>query len=324
MIEKIFDNLHRVEIPLPGNPLKNINSYFVKASGRSLIIDTGMNRKVCMETMQAGLKEVGMDLAKTDFFITHLHADHFGLISSLATENSKVYFNAPDAARMHMGVWDEMIHFAGLNGFPEDELQAALHNHPGYKYGSGKQLPLTVLEDGDMITVGEYNFKCVQTPGHTRGHMCLYEPDRKFFFSGDHILIDITPNIQLWSDEDNPLKEYLESLDKVDKLDIELTLPGHRRIITDCKARIRELKIHHKNRANEVLSILKKDSMNAYDVASQMTWDIEAESWEQFPVSQKWFATGEAIAHLKYLEEKGLVHKEIRDGKPIFSLNSAH
>ncbi|MCK7577802.1 MAG: hypothetical protein MZV65_19755 [Chromatiales bacterium] len=35
-----------------------------------------------------------------------------------------------------------------------------------------------------------------------------------------------------------------------------------------------------------------------------MTWDIDCESWEQFPIAQKWFAVGEAIAHLRYLESE--------------------
>jgi hypothetical protein len=53
-----------------------------------------------------------------------------------------------------------------------------------------------------------------------------------------------------------------------------------------------------------------------------MTWDITYDSWDLFPVSQKWFATGEAISHLKYLEEKGAVRKEMRQQKIIYSLNS--
>ena len=48
---------------------------------------------------------------------------------------------------------------------------------------------------------------------------------------------------------------------------------------------------------------MEKGEMNAFQVASRMTWDFDCESWEKFPVVQKWFATGEAIAHLKYLEE---------------------
>ena len=46
---------------------------------------------------------------------------------------------------------------------------------------------------------------------------------------------------------------------------------------------------------------------NAYDTAARMTWDIVARSWEEFPIMQRWFATGEAIAHLRFLEEQGRV-----------------
>ena len=36
-----------------------------------------------------------------------------------------------------------------------------------------------------------------------------------------------------------------------------------------------------------------------------MHWDMTYSSWDEFPIPQKWFATGEAIAHLRYLEEQG-------------------
>ncbi|GAB4347353.1 MAG: MBL fold metallo-hydrolase [Candidatus Abyssubacteria bacterium] len=320
MIEEICSNLYRMEIPLPGSPLKSINSYLIKDSDRNLIVDTGMNRRACREAMDASLKELRVDLARTDFFITHLHADHFGLVGSLATETSKVYFNRPDAARIYSGVWDEMVQFAGSNGFPQNELEAALQNHPGYKYATEREKPLTLLDDGDVLTVGDFRFRCVQTPGHTRGHMCLYEPDRKILMSGDHILIDITPNIQLWSDTENPLEEYLTSLDTVYRMDIDLVLPGHRRIMQDCRGRIEELKQHHRHRAEEVLSILGEGPRNAYQVASRMTWDIQADSWEEFPVSQKWFATGEAISHLRYLEERGKIGRQKLDGMTVYRL----
>jgi len=272
--------------------------------------------------MQTGLRELGVRLRDTDFFITHLHADHFALVSRLATDTSLVYFNQPDAERhARGGVWDGMAAQARLHGFPERELQSALRNHPGFRYGSRLDMSLSILKQGDTVEIGEYGFICVETPGHTRGHMCLFEPDRKILFSGDHILGDITPNIQSWSDEWNPLREYLFSLDKVYEMDVEVVLPGHRSIFKNCRERIQELKSHHRKRAEEVLSILEKGSRNAFQVASQMSWDIISESWDLFPVSQKWFATGEAIAHLKYLEEKSLVFKEWVEGKIIYSLH---
>jgi glyoxylase-like metal-dependent hydrolase (beta-lactamase superfamily II) len=207
-----------------------------------------------------------------------------------------------------------------MNGFPEDELQAALHSHPGYKYGLKGDLPFCIMKEGDQISIRDYLFKCVETPGHTKGHICLYEPNKKILAAGDHILSDITPTIQLWSDDWDPLKEYLNSLGKVYELDIELVLPGHRGIIRNCKERIRELKDHHEKRIEEIVSILGKGNQNAFEVASQMSWDVIYEAWDTFPVSQKWFATGEAIAHLKYLEEKKRIKRRIEDQKLVFSL----
>jgi glyoxylase-like metal-dependent hydrolase (beta-lactamase superfamily II) len=80
MIEEIIPHIYKTEIPLPGNPLKSINSYVIRDSERSLIIDTGLSRKECMDAMQAALGELGVNLRNTDFFITHLHADHFALL----------------------------------------------------------------------------------------------------------------------------------------------------------------------------------------------------------------------------------------------------
>ena len=306
MCEEILPNLFRLKIPLPDSPLKYLNSYVIKGPDRNLIIDTGLNRRECLEAMQAGLSTLGIDLKESDIFITHLHADHFGLVAKLATDTSHVYFSRPEKELIES--WEgfgPMIAYAGQNGFPEDELQAALDKHPGAKFGSEWIPEMKLLEDGDEIRIGDYEFRCVVTPGHTMGHICLYEPDKKILVAGDHILIDITPNIQCWSDTQNPLKHYLASLEKVYSLKVELTLPGHRRLIENHQTRIEELKRHHADRLTEVLSILKAGSLNAFQVASQMTWDIDSESWDQFPVAQKWFATGEAISHLRYLEEEG-------------------
>jgi len=321
MIEEMCRGLNRIEIPLPKNPLKSLNSYVIESRDRNLIVDTGMNRPECLNAMRAGLTELDLELARTDLFITHLHADHLGLVSELATTGSKVYFSQPDAdVILSSGIWEYMLDFARANGFPENEIEQALLSHPGYKY-SPKTVPeFTIVRDGDRIQVGDYTFECVETPGHTRGHMCLYEREKKILMSGDHILGDITPNVSQWDSEDNTLEQYLASLDKTYQLDVKLVLPGHRRAFTDCKGRIRELKRHHEVRANEVFSILEDGPKTAYEVASRMTWDIECDSWELFPIMQKWFATGEALAHLKYLEGKELIQVKVQNGKVLFSL----
>ena len=323
MIKEILPNLYKIEVPLPGSPLKAVNSYVIKARGQSLIIDTGMNREECMRVLSSGLNELGVDLKNADFFITHMHADHSGLVSSLTTNTSTIYFGQADATiinSLSINYWERVANFVRLNGFPEDELQKAVKNHPGVKYGPRGHLDFYILKEGDTISIGDYLFKCIETPGHTKGHLCLYEPNKKLFIAGDHILTDITPNISSWSNEGNPLDEYLKSLDKVYDLDVKLVLPGHRGTFNNHRQRIQELKQHHQRRANEILAILEKGNQNAFQVASQMSWDMDYESWNLFPDLQKWFATGEAIAHLRYLQEKGKVRRELEGRKVVFSL----
>jgi hypothetical protein len=73
---------------------------------------------------------------------------------------------------------------------------------------------------------------------------------------------------------------------------------------------------------DEVLTILKEGPMTAFETASHMTWDIDCEDWDQYPVAQKWFATGEAISHLRYLEQDGRIVRISTDKTTKFALGT--
>jgi hypothetical protein len=53
-----------------------------------------------------------------------------------------------------------------------------------------------------------------------------------------------------------------------------------------------------------------------------MTWDIDCENWEAFPIAQRWFATGEAIAHLRFLESEGRIKRNTSQKIVTFSASS--
>ncbi len=312
MPEEVYPGVYRIKIPLPKSPLKYLNSYVIRDDQRNLVVDTGLNRDVCRQAMMDGLSALNIDLESVDLFITHMHADHFGLVSQMTTDNTVVYFNKPDSELIeNWQGFDPMIRYGARNGFPETELRQALEQHPGFKYGTGWTPGLSLINDGDVLKYGNYEFTCIQTPGHTQGHTCLYNADNRFLISGDHMLYDITPNIQCWAEDANPLKDYMDSLDKIRPLQVERVLPGHRRLFENFRGRVDELKQHHLDRLEEVAAILSGPApQSAYEVASKMSWDIAAKNWEAFPVAQKWFATGEAIAHLRLLERENRIRRE--------------
>ena len=325
MVEEILPNLYRIEVPLPQSPLKALNSYLIKGQGRFLVIDTGMNRDECLREMVSGLERLNVDLRKTDFFITHLHADHLGLVANLATSTSKVYFNQKEASMVNAERsdrekrWEEIQTVYLSNGFPEDELKRAAESHPARRYGLKRRLDFSIIKEGDIIQIGDYSFECIETPGHSPGHMCLYEASKNILISGDHVLFDITPNITFWLGMENSLKDYLASLEKIYALDVDVVLPGHRNIWNNHRKRIEELHEHHYARANEILSALKGGQKNTFQVAPYVTWDIDCSSWELFPPPQKWFAFGETLAHLMYLEQKGMIQRKTTKEGIVFS-----
>ncbi len=322
MIEEIMNNFYRIEVPLPLLELQSVNCYIIKGSERNLMIDTGMDDHACKQAIESALKEREIDLKQTDFFITHCHIDHFGLVASLIRNGSTVYINRLEAdiiRRVRSGaIVSDWTTFIVVSGFPENKIENIFPPEGARPYRTENSLPFLYLEDGDSLSIGDYHFACVATPGHTNGHMCLYEPQSKVFVAGDHLLNDITPGIHGFTHE-NPLKDYLSSLDKVAALDVRLVLPGHGSVFGNCKGRIEDLKTHHEERVREVISILEESPKDAYDVASQMTWDVHYDSWRVFPIQQRFFATGEAFAHLRFLEEKKVIVGQIKGKRIVYS-----
>ncbi len=319
MIEQVRENIYRIEIPLPQNPLKALNSYYIRGSNRSLLIDTGFNREECRTVMDRAIEELDIELHETDILVTHIHADHSGLAGYLSRPETEIYsgeftkYGLFDLSRLPR-FYIEWIKQSGLieMGLSPDPMV-----HPGFRYRS-EALNVSVVEDGVMLKVGDYELRCINTSGHAPDHMCLYDEKHKLLFSGDHILGGITPNNTIWQApwtiQTDYLGDYFKSLEKIERLDIELTLPGHRALIKDCRKRIEELKTHHQNRLNNILDILGNKSLNGAQVASQMHWDIDVKKWEDFPKAQKLFASGEALSHLSHLVFIGVLEKELKDG----------
>jgi len=313
-MQQLMDNIYLIKVPLPGNPLKNLNAYYVKGRERNLLIDTGFNMQPCHEALQQGLTELKADMNRTDIFLTHLHSDHSGLAARMAAADTAIYLSKNDMKYLDRfyepDYWQRRTQNQLALGFCEEELVQNSANNPLTSYAPEKNNNYCVVQDGQRIDLGDCRLTCLETPGHTPGHMCLFDEERKILFSGDHIIFDITPNITSWDGIDNSLGLYLASLEKIKKLDINITLSAHRSSMGSCHSRVDELLSHHQARLAEVYGIIKESpGLTAYQIASRMTWSIRAKDWPSFPVTQKWFAVREAAAHLDYFRCNGMIRR---------------
>ena len=98
MLTKITDTIYKQVVPLPNNPLREINSYLIVGE-KNLLIDTGFNRPECEAALQSAFDELKID--KVDVFITHLHSDHCGLVPKFAKKDSIIYSGETDGELMN-------------------------------------------------------------------------------------------------------------------------------------------------------------------------------------------------------------------------------
>lgn len=326
MAEKIQENLWRLEIPLVGNPLKNMNSYLITGD-RNLLIDTGFREDPCREAMDRQLRELGVDLGKTDIFLTHLHSDHSGLSTELHRPGCRILISEMDGKSLitHGSnvYWRAKCDNAVRDGFSQEEMERLWGTNPARESAPEIFSDYTYLYGGEELNYGGYRLHCLLTPGHTPGHLCLYDAEKKLLFSGDHVLFRITSNICRWTEMPDALGSYLESLKKIRSLPVKTILPGHRREAGNFCTRVDELRAHHVCRIAETLRIVREQpGLNAYQIAGNMTWNIPCSGWAEFPLLQKYFAVGETLSHLDYLEIRGEVARITRKGKNIYCVRA--
>ena len=308
MIEKLWDNpeIYQIFIPMPENPLKNLNCYVIREGQECLIIDTGFNRSECAEALKAGLAELQIRPEQTRLFITHMHSDHCGLANEFAAKGIPIYMSGIDhdylRRTMNGNNWPALEAFFLREGFPESEMALQVSGNQARRYAPNTLFPINRVADGDKLTLGPWTFVCIHTPGHTPGHMCLYFEEQLILFSGDHVLFDITPNISVFNEVFHSLADYLGSLNRLKLLNIVQTFPAHRKWLGNTHERIDNIIEHHRNRLQEILQAVEKNpGIGAYDIASHITWSSRGKPWSDFSPNQRWFAVGETLSHLVWL-----------------------
>jgi glyoxylase-like metal-dependent hydrolase (beta-lactamase superfamily II) len=312
----------KLPIPMEGSGLEHVNAYLARGSDGFLMIDSGWNTPDSFNVLARSLRDIGADIKDISQIVcTHVHPDHYGMAGRIKKlTGAKLFmhhiekgFIAPRYVNMH-----ELLHETDqmliANGVPHDEMVRLRDATVGLEQFVVPAMPDSILHDGENIATGIFTFRVVWTPGHSSGHICLYEPDRKLLFSGDHILPSITPNISVHPQSiENPLGRYMKSLRETRHLDVELALPGHDEPFASLVPRIDEILDHHKERNRLILGLINEKPRNAYQIALDMIWGTRAR-WQDLPGFHQRMAIFETLAHLEMMAADRLLDRMPRNG----------
>ncbi|MEU9119381.1 MBL fold metallo-hydrolase [Streptomyces sp. NPDC048506] len=318
-----------IAVPIPDNPLGHTLVHLLETDRGPVLIDTGWDDPDSWDTLAAGIGACGFTLDDVHgVLITHHHPDHHGLSAQVREASGAwIAMHAADAAVVRRtreaepGRWlDYLITKLATAGAPDDHL-APLRE--ARTRGGGRRLPgrRAALPDreitpGELLDLPGRRVRAIWTPGHTPGHVCLHLEEEHpaggrvdgfgRLFSGDHLLPGITPHIGLYEDPDDatvtdPLGDYLDSLERIDRLAPAEVLPAHQHAFSDATGRVRELIAHHEERLSGLRALLR-EPLTPWQLAVAMEWN---RPWEQIPYGSRNIAVSEAEAHLRRLLKQG-------------------
>lgn len=209
-VSKIDDNTFAIN---EDKHWEETHCYLLCGVKNALLIDTGLG--------VANIKKVVDSLTLLPVLVvtTHIHWDHIG--GHKYFENIAVHEAEKDWLSIKFPI----------------PLQAVKHNlvckpcdfpldFSIDSYQLPKISPQQILHDGDCLDLGERKITVIHTPGHSPGHCCFYEPERKYLYSGDLIYSGCLDAFYPTTDP----QLFWQSIKKIQHLDVERVLPAHHQL----------------------------------------------------------------------------------------------
>lgn len=260
-------------------------SYLIQDSAGGIhVLDPGWDLAANAEVLAAALARIGSGAAApVSAILTHLHPDHTGLAGTLRSRyGTRVVMHRREAqAQQAYAQWvsDQTQIRADLDlwGVPAGRYEEVL----GYATGSARVVVPAdqLVDDGDVLQVPGRRLRVLHSPGHTPGHLCVLDEERRLLFSGDHLLPQLTPGIGAAGGfPENPLELYLESLRSLSAYDDCQNLSGHQFRYRGIADRARAIAWRHLHRTAEVEQVLQDDAgATVWQTAQRLSW---GRGWE--------------------------------------------
>ena len=211
--QKISDNLYLISEP-HYYWWNRANLWLIKGRDRDLLIDTGLGVASLRQYIASLIDKPLLAIA------SHIHFDHAGGMH----EFDDRAIHAAEAEALHKGDdyealctpaqgWVLEEHF-DLLPYPEFTIET---------YTLNATEPTQILQEGDVLDLGDRAFEVLHLPGHSPGCIALYDPKSQDLFSGD-VIYDGELLDELHCSH---IPTYIATYERLEKLPIETVYPGH-------------------------------------------------------------------------------------------------
>lgn len=310
--------VRRIPLPCGVNGIEFTNAYVIPDGDRLTITDPGIWQPAPddhgLGPLEQGLNAAGYAIRDISrIVVTHAHIDHYGMAGRVMeltgaelwmhamTDLDTEKYRHPDTSAMRRR---DMYSDHGMSSEQTQQLFRSLDAWMPYLY--------SVVEASKRVRGGETlhtqsgDWEIIYTPGHSLGHICLYSKREEAVLSGDHLLPGITPPVTFERGSDaDPLKSYLDSLDRIESLAPDLVLPGHG---TPFRGAVRRIKAIRRNKLRRLEGI-----RNAIEQRPRTVTEIASQLFEKSLLDlHKNLAITETLSHIGYLRWSGVVERRIR------------
>jgi len=309
--KQVIPNIFTLTLPLPFE-LESVNIHLIKLAEGWMLVDCGMELDAAWQILEAAIAQMGIQWKDLRvILLTHMHPDHMGMSARLLElTGASLWMHAVEAEHLQLVArgtrrvpWlDEVFSRAGVSL----DLQARMERHfLQIRRNFHDLVPQRLFQGGEQFPTAAGLFQVLWTPGHSPGHICLYNESAKLLISGDHILENITPNVA-WHPDADTLGDFLTSLEGLRPLEIDIILPSHGAPFTGHGQWIANTIEHHGERCNEMLRLVTNAPRSANTLVTEM-WRKELS-----PINHH-FAVFEVLAHLEHMQRQGRVQSRRRE-----------
>lgn len=197
------------------------------------MIDTGCPH--CASELLGAVGDTPLELILT----THTHEDHIGANGPLQTTHTHL---------------DIRAHALALPVLAEPRSRQPLHPYRKVMWGWPEPSTATMIADGEEVQAGSHRFQAIHTPGHSPEHLCFYEPDQGWLFTGDLYVGGRDRALRAGYD----IWEIISSLKRVAALEIRTLFPGAARVPDDPATALRDKIEHLETLGHQVLELDRK------------------------------------------------------------------